>query len=228
LIGSIIWLYYALFFEDVQAMNVVHPLAFLALATAVIATPGPDTALTIRNTIDRGRAGGVCTALGVVAGQLAWVLATALGIAALLATSETAFVLVRLLGGAYLVLLGLSTLFRRRTAGDADVPPCTPPVPPVSAIRQGLISNLTNPKAAVFFPTLLPQFASGAGEPALAMLALGAVFAALTLTWLCAYACAVARFRRALLRPRARRVLDLVTGSALVGFGCKLAFVEGR
>jgi threonine/homoserine/homoserine lactone efflux protein len=98
----------------------------------------------------------------------------------------------------------------------------------VVAIRQGLISNLTNPKAAVFFPTLLPQFASSEGEPALAMLALGAVFAVLTLSWLCAYAFAITRFRRALLQPRARRMLDAVTGSALVGFGCKLAFVEGR
>jgi threonine/homoserine/homoserine lactone efflux protein len=224
LIGSILWHYYACSAGSVQAISVDHPLAFLALAAVVIATPGPDTALTIRNTLSRGRAGGVCTACGVVAGQVAWVLATAFGVAALLATSETAFALVRLLGGAYLVVLGVSAFFRRGTAGRA--PSCMPPLRRVVAIRQGVISNLTNPKIAVFFPSLLPQFAGPDGEPALTMLVLGAVFVALTLGWLCAYACAVARFRQTLLQPRLRRALDLVTGAALIGFGGKLAFGE--
>jgi threonine/homoserine/homoserine lactone efflux protein len=207
-------------------MNVVHPLAFLVLSAVVIATPGPDTALTIRNTLSRGRAGGVCTALGVVAGQAAWILATAFGIAALLATSETAFLLVRVLGSAYLVILGLSTFFRRRRCQNAGVPPGAPAALPLVAMRQGLISNLTNPKAAVFFPSLLPQFAGHEGEPALTMLALGVVFALLTLGWLCAYACAIARFRDTLAKPHLRRALDLVAGAALIGFGCKLAFVQ--
>jgi len=209
-------------------VSIIHPLAFLALAAVVITTPGPDTALTIRNTLSRGRAGGVCTALGVVAGQAAWVLATAFGVAAALATSETAFLLVRALGTVYLVLLGLSVLIRRRTHETVDVPPGAPAVRPLVAMRQGLISNLTNPKAAVFFPSLLPQFAGREGEPVLAMLTLGALFALLTLGWLCAYACAIARFRDTLARPRIRRALDLVTGAALIGFGCKLAFTERR
>jgi threonine/homoserine/homoserine lactone efflux protein len=228
LIGSIIWLYYACLVRSVQAVSIVHPLAFLALAVVVIATPGPDTALTIRNTLSRGRAGGVCTALGVVAGQAAWVLATAFGVAALLATSETAFLLVRALGTVYLVLLGLSVLVRRRTCVAAGVAPGSPAVRPLVAMRQGLISNLTNPKAAVFFPSLLPQFAGREGKAVLAMLVLGALFALLTLGWLCAYACAIARFRDALVRPRVRRALELVTGAALICFGCRLAFVERR
>ena len=207
-------------------MSIVHPLAFLTLAAVVIATPGPDTALTIRNTLSRGRAGGVCTALGVVAGQAAWVFATAFGVAALLASSETAFLLVRVLGSVYLVVLGLSTLFRRRKREKAGVLPGTPAALPLVAMRQGLISNLTNPKAAVFFPSLLPQFAGREGEPVLAMLALGALFALLTLSWLCAYACAIARFSDTLVKPHLRRALDLITGAALIGFGCKLAFVE--
>jgi threonine/homoserine/homoserine lactone efflux protein len=226
LIGSILWLYYACSAESVQAISVDHPLAFLALATAVIATPGPDTALTIRNTLSRGRAGGVCTACGVVAGQVAWVLATAFGLAALLATSETAFGLVRIGGGAYLIVLGVSAFFRRETARRAGSHPRVPAERHVVAIRQGLISNLTNPKIAVFLPSLLPQFAGSDGEPALTMLMLGAAFAALTLGWLCLYACAVARFREALLQPRLRHALDFVTGAALVGFGGKLVFGE--
>jgi threonine/homoserine/homoserine lactone efflux protein len=209
-------------------MSVDHPLAFLALAAVVIATPGPDTALTVRNTLSRGRAGGVCTALGVVGGQAAWILATAFGVAALLATSETAFLLVRVLGTAYLVILGLSTLVRRPAGEATGALPGAPAVRPLVAVRQGLVSNLTNPKAAAFFPSLLPQFAGREGDPVLTMVALGAAFALLTLGWLCAYACAIARFRHALVKPRVRRALDLLTGAVLIGFGCKLAFTERR
>jgi threonine/homoserine/homoserine lactone efflux protein len=85
--------------------------------------------------------------------------------------------------------------------------------------RQGLLSNLGNPKMAVFFTGLLPQFA-GTFQT---MLALGIVFAALTLAWLTLYACAVARARRALSRSRARRTLDAVTGAALIALGLRVA-----
>jgi threonine/homoserine/homoserine lactone efflux protein len=225
LIGSIIWPYYACLGGPVQAMSVVHPFAFLGLAAVVIATPGPDTALTIRNTFSGGRAGGVCTALGVVVGQLAWVLATALGVAAAIATSETAFLLVRLLGAVYLVVLGFSTLRGRASREHPGVH--TTPRPAVAA-RQGLVSNLTNPKAAFFFASLLPQFVSREGEPVLTTIVLGLAFALLTLGWLCAYVCAIVQFRRALAKPRLRRAFDLVTGAALVAFGCRLALVEPR
>jgi threonine/homoserine/homoserine lactone efflux protein len=88
-----------------------------------------------------------------------------------------------------------------------------------AGFRQGLLSNLANPKMAVFFTSLLPQFATGFGQ----LLALGLVFATITLVWLSAYALAVARTKRWLVRGRVRRALDAVTGVALVGFGTRLA-----
>jgi threonine/homoserine/homoserine lactone efflux protein len=190
-----------------------HALAFLGVSLLVIVTPGQDTALTIRNTLLGGRRAGVRTAAGVAAGQAIWTLAASAGVVALLRASEPAFVAVRLAGAAYLVYLGLQTLLRRGAA---------PPVAGGSArraLRQGLLSNLGNPKMAVFFTSLLPQF----GSSFAALVALGLAFCSLTFLWLSCYAWAVARAGDVLRRPRIRRALDRVTGVVLVVFGLRLA-----
>lgn len=189
-------------------------LAFLAISLAVICTPGQDTALTIRNTLAGGRANGLRTAAGVSTGQLVWALAASTGLAALLAASEPAFDALKLAGAAYLLLLGAQAL-RDAIRGRA----VKPPKAAGHGLCQGLLSNLGNPKMAVFFTGLLPQFADAFQT----MLALGVVFAALTLAWLSLYACAVARAHHALERPRVRRALDAVTGTALIALGLRLA-----
>jgi threonine/homoserine/homoserine lactone efflux protein len=195
-------------------------LAFLGVSALVIVTPGQDTALTIRNTLVGGRRAGVLTAIGVSAGQGIWALAAAAGIAALLRASEPAFLAVRLAGGIYLVYLGAQALrlaFRGSPRNAQVVVARTGRglVP----LRQGVLSNLGNPKMAVFFTSLLPQF--GGSFPAL--LALGLVFCSLTLVWLTAYATAVAKAGDFLRRPRIRRTLEGLTGTVLVGFGLRLA-----
>jgi threonine/homoserine/homoserine lactone efflux protein len=195
---------------------VAHLLAFFAVATVVIVTPGQDTALTIRNTLLGGRAAGSRTAAGVAAGQTLWALAASLGLAALLAASEPVFLGLRLAGAAYLVWLGLQALWaavRRETANAAVARRGSP-------FRQGLLSNLGNAKMAVFFTSLLPQFG---GASFGALLALGLLFATMTLVWLTAYAIAVARGGRLLRRAGARRALDALTGTALTAFGLRLA-----
>jgi threonine/homoserine/homoserine lactone efflux protein len=200
---------------------------FLSIAILVIVTPGPDTALTVRNTLLGGRRGGVFTAVGVVLGQAIWALATAAGLAALLAASEPAFVAIRYLGAAYLVFLGAQAIvgaFRSGArASSPSRPLLSPRVAPSTALRQGLVSNLTNPKMAAFFPSLLPQFAAGAGAGFPALLALGLVFCSLTLVWLTAYAVAIARAGDALSRPGVRRALEGVTGAVLLALGLRLA-----
>jgi threonine/homoserine/homoserine lactone efflux protein len=198
-------------------------LPFLAVSALVICTPGQDTALTIRNTLSGGRATGVATAAGVAAGQVVWTVAATVGIAALLAASELAFLALRLVGAAYLVFLGLQTLWaavhRRRVRAVA----AGRPLPARVALRQGLLSNLGNPKMAAFFTSLLPQFAPAGGGAFAIMLALGLLFSLMTFAWLTAYACAVARVSGFLLRPKVRRVLDAITGTVLVAFGLRLA-----
>jgi threonine/homoserine/homoserine lactone efflux protein len=190
--------------------------AFLGIAALVIVTPGQDTALTIRNSLLGGRRGGVLTALGVSTGQCAWGIATSAGIAALLVASDPAFIALRVFGAAYLVYLGLQSLWRAIChAGPNNTVLLAKPCP----FRQGLISNLGNPKMAVFFPSLLPQFAdSFAG-----LLALGVIFASMTLVWLTAYAYAVAKAGDFLRRSRIRRLIDAVVGVVLAGLGIRVA-----
>jgi threonine/homoserine/homoserine lactone efflux protein len=190
---------------------VTHLLAFAGIAAVVIVTPGPDTALTIRNTLLGGRSRGFATAVGVVSGQAVWTLAASAGIAAVVTASQPLFGALRIGGALYLVWLGLDTLRGRR--GDVTA------ARRGSGYRQGLLSNLGNPKMVVFFTSLLPQFGSGL----LHLAALGLVFCTLTLVWLFVYALVVSRARQVFLRDRARRALDTLTGLTLVAFGVRLA-----
>jgi threonine/homoserine/homoserine lactone efflux protein len=193
--------------------------AFLGVSLLVIVTPGQDTALTIRNTLAGGRRNGIFTAVGVVSGQVTWAVAASAGLSAVLLASQPAFTALRLVGAAYLVILGAQALlgaFRSRHESHVTVsrsPALT------GAYRQGLLSNLGNAKMAVFFTSLLPQF----GTTFWTMLPLGLCFAAITLGWLSAYAIGVAKAASVLRRPVVRRVLDAVTGTVLVAFGLRLA-----
>jgi len=191
-----------------------HALAFVGVSALVIVTPGQDTALTIRNTLFGGRRAGVLTAAGVACGQAFWTLAASLGLAALLGASEPAFLAVRLAGAAYLVLLGVQTLLRAGRQVPEHARRAGRP------FKQGLLSNLGNPKMAVFFTSLLPQF-GGTSFPVL--LALGLVFCSMTFAWLSGYAFAVARAGDFLRRSRFRVWLDRITGAVLVAFGIRLA-----
>lgn len=197
--------------------------AFLGVAAVVICTPGPDTALTIRNTLGGGRRSGIATAAGVAAGQGVWTIAASAGVVAVLRASEPAFLALRLAGAGYLVLLGAQALIRALRRTPPESPAGGRRVTAAAALRQGLINNLGNPKMAVFFTSLLPQFAPSGRGAFVTLLALGFLFALLTLSWLTAYAFAVANARDRLSRSRARRALDAVAGIVLVAFGVRLA-----
>jgi threonine/homoserine/homoserine lactone efflux protein len=204
--------------------------AFLGISAVVIATPGQDTALTIRNTLLGGRSAGIATAAGVAAGQLSWTVAAAVGLTAILVASEAAFTAVRLLGAAYLVYLGAHSLWRAiRPVSEGPVggPPAASrgqaSLAPRRALRSGVLSNLGNPKMAVFFSSLLPQFVAPGPGAAAGMLGLGLVFVSMTFVWLSAYAVVVARAGNVLRRPRVRRAIEAVTGAVLLAFGGRLA-----
>jgi threonine/homoserine/homoserine lactone efflux protein len=198
--------------------------AFLGIAAIVIVTPGQDTVLTIRNTLLGGRAGGTFTALGVALGQAVWTIAASAGVTALLLASEPAFAVVRLAGAAFLIYLGAQSLLAAIGGTNTGTASAVQPkrLGTMSAARQGLVSNLGNPKMAVFFTSLLPQFVPPGPAAFVTMLGLGLVFCCMTLTWLSAYALAVGRAGDVLARPKIRRALDGVTGAVLVAFGIRL------
>jgi threonine/homoserine/homoserine lactone efflux protein len=193
---------------------------FLALAAVVICTPGQDTALTIRNALRGGRRSGVATAAGVALGQICWTVAAAAGVVAVLRASQPAFTALRLAGAAYLVYLGLQSLvaaLRRREHRLSSVRATSG-----GSLRQGLVSNLANPKMVVFFTSLLPQF----GDSFTALLGFGLLFSLLTGLWLTAYGITVARARRVLERDRVRRTFDAATGTVLVALGLRVAATQ--
>ena len=166
-----------------------------------------------------GRGADVFTALGVATGQAAWTLATCTGLAALLLASEPAFLALKLVGAGYLVFLGaqallgaLSSAFGRSGAVAIAVP-SRRRIDRRVALRQGVVSNLGNPKMAVFFTSLLPQFAPGSGTSFSALLLLGLVFFSLTLAWLAAYAMAVAKAGDYLRPSGIRRAIQGLTGA---------------
>ena len=163
---------------------------FVAISAVVIVAPGPDTAVVVRNAWRAGTRGAIATSFGVVLGLAVWTVTASVGLAALLRASEPAFVALKLAGAAYLLYLGVRSLWDAlRRSVDASSGELAPPTPqrPLVSLRQGLISDLGNPKIAVFFTSFLPQFVRGHHASFLPLLALGLIFCALTLTWLVGY-----------------------------------------
>lgn len=200
--------------------------AFLGVSILVIVTPGQDTALTIRNTLFGGRTPGVFTAAGVASGQFIWTVATSAGLAALIIASEPVFTALKLAGAAYLVFLGAQALYaavRPRSAPAVTGSLGRGRLGSVAAYRQGVLSNLGNPKMVVFFSSLLPQFITRGHASFETLLMLGLVFNVMTLTWLTGYALVVARVGDVLRRERVRRSMEAATGLVLVGLGLRLA-----
>ena len=201
-------------------------LAFLAVAALLIVTPGPDTALTIRNALIGGRRGGILTGAGVATGQVVWALATCLGIGALLQAYQPAYVALKFVGAAYLIYLGAHSLLRAiRDRGRIDPPHGTPSGRRIGsrAYRQGVLSNLGNPKMAVFFVSLLPQFVPSGADTFFALLALGLTFSVMTFAWLTAYSLVIAKAGDVFRRSIVRRGLDGLTGAVLIGLGLGVA-----
>ncbi|NSX03019.1 LysE family translocator [Cupriavidus gilardii] len=205
-------------------------LSFLAISVLVIVTPGPDTALTIRNAIAGGRAAGIATGAGIAAGQLVWATATGLGLVAILIASEPVFQALRWLGAGYLVYLGVQSL-RASLRGDETgaagaLSGAGRPLSTVAAFRQGVINDLANPKMAVFFASVLPQFAPHGHGALMHFVMLGMVFALMTFLWLTAYSAFIGVAGAALRRAPVRRSLDGIAGVALVGMGIRVAAAD--
>jgi threonine/homoserine/homoserine lactone efflux protein len=204
-------------------------LAFVGVSIIVIVTPGPDTAITIRNTLVGGRNAGVYTALGIGCGQLVWALAAGMGIVAVLISSAPLFLGIKYAGAAYLVYLGIRSLARAIWPARPKVLDAVGPHRQASAsgsFRQGLISNLGNPKMAVFFISLMPQFAFPGARMLVTSVLLGVVFTFISITWLSFYATIIARAGDLLRKPSIRRTLEAVTGSVLVVLGLRVAIEQ--
>lgn len=201
--------------------------ALMVFATAILIAsivPGPDFAMVTRNTMLGGRAAGMWTAMGVALGICVWVVATSFGLAALLAASVLAFTVVKIAGAAYLVYLGVRSIIsalkdRRKPVADLGL---SREITHWQAFRTGLLTNVLNPKALVFFTALVPQFIDG-GSGLVQIGGLAAVAAAVNGVWFLALANLVGLLRKVFDNPKVRAWINGVTGAVLVALGLRVA-----
>ncbi len=200
---------------------------FALAALALVVVPGPNLLYIANRALADGRRAGLASVLGVETGTLIWAGAAAAGLSALLASSALAFDLVRYGGAAYLVYLGVRTL----CAGEADEAPAPAPASLARAYREALLVQLSNPKVAIFFLALLPQFVvRGHGPAAAQILVLGLVLACVGVTVSSAWALAAGTLgERVRARTRARRRQRQFTGGVYTALGAFAAvFSAGR
>ncbi len=199
-------------------------ISFLLVVLLGAMSPGPDFVVVTRTSLFGGRRAGIAAGVGIAIGVFAWVVAIALGVAAVLTASAVAFTVVKLVGAAYLIFLGVKAWLAVRRGEYRDLRQEDGPkaVGAGAAFRQGLFTNLLNPKVAVFYLALLPQFlpadASTTQTLELALIALTA-----TVLWFVTLAILIGALRRFFTAGKVRRAMDAVMGTMLVGLGIKVA-----
>lgn len=197
--------------------------AFVVAATLIVLLPGPDTLVVVRNIVQGGRRVGTLTALGVLTGLLVWVSAASLGLSALLGASKLGYLVLRLIGGAYLVFLGVQSL--RARVGAFELEPASGRGRPIlgRGFVAGMATDLLNPKVGVFFVTFLPAFVPRGHPVGSTTLYFGAIFVFETALYFAVLLMLAGRVTSWLQSPAIRRRLSRVTGAVLVGFGIRLA-----
>jgi threonine/homoserine/homoserine lactone efflux protein len=200
---------------------------FIASGILLALAPGQDTMYIIGRSLTGGLRSGVASALGINVGCIIHTLMAAAGLSILLASSPAAFTAVKLCGAAYLVFLGGRLLFAKRgTAVGAELEGAPARAGAWTSFGQGILTNVLNPKVALFFLAFLPQFISPASpSKTLAFLALGATFITTGTVWCLILAVGAARLRGFLVRnPRARTGIDRTTGGLFILMGARLAW----
>ncbi len=194
--------------------------AFALASVLIVVLPGPDTLVIVRGIVRGGRRRGLTTAAGILCGLGLWVAAAVLGLAAMLRASEIGYEVLRVVGAAYLVWLGIQALRKRGRDTDAASPRG-------GVLRTGfaagLLTDLLNPKVGVFFVTFLPGFVPHGYAVGPTSLIFGAMFIVETAIYCVVLLVLAGRVSGWMSAPRMRRRLDLVTGTVLVGFGLRLA-----
>ncbi|HEY8050563.1 MAG TPA: LysE family translocator [Ramlibacter sp.] len=208
-----------------------HLLLFIGAGILLNLTPGPDVLYIVSNSLRSGAKAGVVGALGINAGCFVHIFAAALGVSALLAASATAFTVLKWTGAAYLVWIGLKVLFSRQPQPGADLEALRTdaqlalPLPKI--FLRGFLTNVLNPKVAIFFLAFVPQFIPpDAAHKALAFIALGALFNINSVFVNAGWALAAAWLANRGSVQAGMHWLDRAAGAMFVGFGLKLALTE--
>jgi threonine/homoserine/homoserine lactone efflux protein len=191
---------------------------FIPVAAALTVTPGVATALVIRSALRGGNRAAFATTLGNSAGVMAWALSAAVGVAAIVAASVTAFTVVKIAGAIVLLAMGLHAVLSRH-----EISASAPPPQHRSAFRDGLVTSVANPKLAVFFVALFPQFVPEDQAVLPLAVAMALIIVALDIVWYSTLAWLVARARTAFTEGPWLRRTQRLTGCVLIGLGARLA-----
>jgi threonine/homoserine/homoserine lactone efflux protein len=203
----------------------VNVWAFAAITVPLVATPGASTAVVLRNSIAGGVRSGVATAIGANTGSICYGLLTAFGVAAALEHWPTVWLALRVGGTGYLAWLGLRSLSRALTYQQPDTTAraIAPPAPLARSAREGFITNALNPSLATFYLLVIPQFVPPGVPFAPSALMLTAIHVTLAITWHLSWAAAGGTLAVTLARTRPRRILEAISGVALLALALKLA-----
>ncbi|KOS66387.1 amino acid transporter LysE [Lysinibacillus contaminans] len=206
---------------------------FLIMCILLIILPGPDTAIATKNTLTVGRKGGLQTIIGSCCGLLIHTLAAVIGLSAIIVKSAYVFAILKYVGAVYLCYLGIKTLWALKSLSTERVEENDEALPDNkydshSCFKQGFLTNITNPKVAVFFLTFLPQFVDGTVNTFLPFLMMGIMYTALTAMWFIFYVYLLDKISAFMKKPKTKTVIEGLTGTILIGFGIKLALEKAH
>lgn len=203
---------------------------FLVMCILLIILPGPDTAIATKNTLTVSRKGGLQTIIGSCCGLLIHTCAAVIGLSAIIVKSAYIFAVLKYVGAVYLCYLGIKTLWTLRTQSPVvdDVGSIEHKYSHQSCFKQGFLTNVTNPKVAVFFLTFLPQFVDGNSGTFFPFLIMGLIYTALTMLWFIFYVYLLDRISAFMKKPSTKAVIEGLTGAILIAFGIKLALEKAH
>jgi threonine/homoserine/homoserine lactone efflux protein len=204
--------------------------AFMAASVLLMFIPGVDMALVTRQVVMHGRRAAFGTLAGLLVGGLSHAAFATIGLSAVLLASSAAYTTVKLVGAAYLVALGIQTIWVSRhsihgeVSGSVSAAPSSRPMRLRHAFLLGFLSDITNPKVALFFLTFLTQFVRPGSNAAIEIAFLGVLFNVIATSWWIAYVLLLERASRWLRRSSVQRNIERVTGAVLVALGIRVAF----
>ncbi|WP_099363263.1 LysE family translocator [Fredinandcohnia onubensis] len=203
---------------------------FVLMCIFLIILPGPDTAIATKNTLTLGKSGGLKTALGTCCALLIHTSAAVFGLSAIIVKSALLFSIFKYVGAIYLIYLGVKTLWslrRKEEAATVDVNAKSQFVH-TSCFKQGFLTNILNPKVAVFFLTFLPQFVDPGSHTFIPFLLMGITYTVLTAIWFFLYVLLINQVSAFMKKPKSQKIIEGITGTVLVGFGIKLALEKAH
>ncbi|MEC2644801.1 LysE family translocator [Bacillus thuringiensis] len=205
-------------------------LLFIIMSICLIILPGPDTAMATKNTLIAGKVGGVKTVFGTCIALLIHTLAAVIGLSALIVKSALLFSIFKYVGALYLIYIGIKALLavRNKEGVDTNDISLNNENKHTSCFRQGFLTNLLNPKIAVFFLTFLPQFLNPNHNTFIQLLVMGLTYLVLTAFWFAFYIFLTDKISAFMKKPKTQRYIQGLTGIVLIGFGVKLAFEKSN